>query len=58
MSSQSRRIAEIVAAVLSGGLRLVTTLGLAWWRGTDQIVLGAGWIGYVLWRARGRSARS
>jgi len=51
VTTTTRRIAEIVAALLSGGVHFVTTLGFAW-HGVDQLVLGGGWIGYVLWRAR------
>jgi hypothetical protein len=46
-----RRWFEIAAVLLSAGLHLVSTLLLGW-HGVDVVLLGGGWLGYLVWRAR------
>ncbi|HEX5052949.1 MAG TPA: hypothetical protein VFZ65_14330, partial [Planctomycetota bacterium] len=51
MPDRRRAALELLAVLASAALHFVTTL----WQhlqSLDQIVLGAGWLGYVLWRAR------
>lgn len=50
-ASRTRMRCEVLAVFASAGLHFVTTL---WqhWRAVDQVVLGVGWIVYVVWRAR------
>lgn len=49
--SRRRALLEIVAALCSAALHFATALGV-FGAGVDQVVLGLGWIGYVLYRAR------
>ena len=48
--SRPRLTWELLAVLASAVLHAVTTL-VAQWRSIEQIVLGTGWLGYVLWRA-------
>lgn len=50
-ASRRRMTCEVLAVFASAALHFATTL---WqhWRAVDQVVLGGGWLGYVLWRAR------
>ena len=51
VASPARMRWEVLAVFASAGLHFATTL---WqhWRAVDQVVLGLGWLGYVVWRAR------